>query len=111
MELSHTIVRSLEDKKGENILLMDIHEISSFADYFVICNGTSDRMLQALADGAMEGVHKEYDFWGRLEGMPRDGWLLVDFGDVILHLFSPDRRAYYRLEDLWSQGKVLLRLQ
>lgn len=90
---------------------MDIHEISSFADFFVICNGTSDRMLQALADGAMEGVHKEYDFWGRLEGMPRDGWLLVDFGDVILHLFSPDRRAYYRLEDLWSQGKVLLRLQ
>jgi ribosome-associated protein len=104
-------VRSLEDKKGENILLMDIREISSFADYFVICNGTSERMLQALADAALEGVHKAYDFWGRLEGMPRDGWLLLDFGDVILHLFSPDRRAYYRLEDLWSQGKVLLRLQ
>lgn len=90
---------------------MDIREISSFADYFVICNGTSERMLQALADAALEGVHKAYDFWGRLEGMPRDGWLLLDFGDVILHLFSPDRRAYYRLEDLWSQGKVLLRLQ
>lgn len=90
---------------------MDIREISSFADYFVICNGTSERMLQALADAALEGVHKTFDFWGRLEGVPRDGWLLLDFGDVILHLFSPERRAYYRLEDLWSQGKVLLRLQ
>lgn len=68
-------------------------------------------MLHALADAAMEAVHKTYQFWGRQEGAPQDGWLLIDFGDVILHLFSPERRAYYRLEELWGQGKVLLRLQ
>ena len=68
-------------------------------------------MLQALADAALESVRENYHLRGRVEGDARDGWLLVDFGDVILHLFSPDRRNYYRLEDLWSQGKVLLRLQ
>lgn len=104
----------LEERKGEDILLLDIHEISSLADYFVICSGTSDRMLQALADGAMEQVRKEYKEYkvrGRREGLTENGWVLVDFGDVILHLFSPERREYYQLEELWNQGKVLLRFQ
>ena len=90
---------------------MDIHEQAIFADYFVICSGTSDRMLQALADSAVEQVKKQYSLNARIEGSARDGWVLVDFGDVLLHLFSPDRRDYYRLEDLWSQAKILLRLQ
>ncbi len=101
----------MEDKKGEDIVLIDIHEIAIFAEYFVICSGTSDRMLQTLVEAAIEKVKKKYDIPARLEGLPQDGWLLVDFGDVILHVFSPDRRNYYRLEDLWSEGKVLLHLQ
>ena len=68
-------------------------------------------MLKALADGAVEAVRKQYQLRARIEGEPGDGWMLVDFGDVILHLFSPDRRDYYRLEELWSDGKVVLRLQ
>ena len=111
MQLAREIVDVLEEKKGEDIILLDIHDISDFADYFVICSGTSDRMLTALADGVIEDVRDQHHFRGRVEGEPHDGWLLVDFGDVILHLFSPDRRDYYRLEDLWGQGKVLLRLQ
>ena len=101
----------MEEKKGEEIVLIDIHEIASFAEYFVICSGSSDRMLDALADAAIEQARKKHDLKGRIEGSPRDGWLLADFGDVILHLFSPDRRSYYRLEDLWSGGKVLLHFQ
>jgi ribosome-associated protein len=77
----------------------------------VICSGTSDRMLQALADGVIERIHKQYQMPARVEGKPQEGWLLVDCGDVILHMFSPDRRDYYRLEELWSQGKMLLHLQ
>lgn len=77
----------------------------------MISTGTSDRMIGALADAAVESVREQYDLKGRIEGAPQDGWLLVDFGDVILHVFSPDRRDYYRLEELWSQGKVLVRLQ
>ena len=90
---------------------MDVHELADFADYFVVCSGTSDRMLQALADGVIEKVKQNYSVRARLEGVPQDGWLLIDLGDVIVHLFSPDRRSYYRLEELWGRAKVLLRLQ
>jgi len=101
----------LEEKKGEDILLMDIREIADFADYFVLCTGTSDRMLTALADDLVKSVRKQKKIRGREEGVAEDGWILIDFGDVVVHLFSPDRRDYYRLEDLWSKGRVLLRLQ
>ncbi len=102
---------ALEDKKGENILLLDIHEIAIFADYFVICTGTSNRMLDSLADAAADKVKAKYEIRPRVEGSPDEGWVLVDFGDVILHLFSPERRQYYQLEDLWGKGKILVRLQ
>lgn len=111
MELARTIANLLEDKKGEDILLLDIHELADFAEYFVICTGTSDRMLGALADEVLERVRVRHGLKGRLEGQPQDGWLLVDYVDVVVHLFSPDRRDYYRLEELWGKGKVLLRLQ
>jgi len=104
-------VNTLEEKKGEDILLLDIQGLAYFADYFVVCSGTSDRMLQALADAAVEQMRAQYHLRGRVEGEAREGWVLVDFGDVILHLFSPDRRDYYRLEELWSEGKILLHLQ
>jgi ribosome-associated protein len=109
--MAHTIVDSLESKKGEDILLLDIHDVAIFAEYFVICTGTSDRMLDALADAALQSVKSAHEVKGRVEGSPGEGWLLVDWGDVVLHLFSPQRRSYYRLEELWSEGKVLLRLQ
>lgn len=85
--------------------------MSAFTDYFVLCTGTSDRMLDALADGVLEDARKKYKKKGRKEGLARDGWLVVDFGDVVVHLFSPDQRDYYQLEELWNEGKVLVRLQ
>ena len=103
--------RPLEEKKGESILLLDIRGLAPFADFFIICSGTSDRMLQALAEAAIEIVHKQYHLSGRIEGQPQDGWILVDFGDIILHLFSAERRDYYRLEELWNQAKILIHLQ
>jgi len=69
---------------------MDLREIADFTDYFVICSGTSDRMLQALADAINEAVRGKFGQRGRTEGQPQDGWLLIDFGDVVVHLFSPD---------------------
>ena len=107
---SREVVVELQ-KEFENIILIDLHEISIIADYFVICSGTSSRMLQALIDSALDELKKEYDLRGRVEGLPEDGWLLADFGEVILHIFSPDRREFYRLEDLWSEGKILLHLR
>jgi len=104
-------VNTLEEKKGEDIVLLDIHEIASFADYFVIASGTSDRMLNALADAVQETAKKEFGLNAREEGQAQYGWLVVDFGDIVVHLFSAEQRDYYRLENLWEKGKVLVRLQ
>lgn len=101
----------LEDKKGENIVLLDLQGQAIFADYFIICSGTSDRMLQALADALVDEMRPILAQKPRLEGSARDGWLLVDLGDIIAHVFTTDRRNYYRLEDLWSEAKVLIHLQ
>jgi len=109
--MARNIVNALEDKKGEDILLLDLKGIASFTDYFIICNGTTDRMLNALADTLLKDMRKAFKKKGRKEGEARDGLLIVDYGDLIVHLFSPDQREYYRLEELWNEGKVLLRLQ
>lgn len=91
--------------------MLDITGLAPFADYFIFCSGTSDRMIQALADDTINKVKEQFQLRARVEGQPQDGWLLVDFGDIILHLFSPERREFYRLEELWNQGKILIRLQ
>lgn len=101
----------LEDKKGENIVLLDVHELSSFTDYFVFVSGTSDRMLDALAKAVSESIHQQYRINGVVEGSSQTGWMVVDLGDTVVHLFSQQQRDYYRLEDLWNKGKILLRLQ
>lgn len=111
MTLARSVVETLEDKKGENILLMDITNIASFADFFILCSGTSDRMLDALAKSVMETAKEQFRIISSVEGKPVDGWLVVDLGDVVVHLFSPEQREYYDIEKLWERGKVLLRVQ
>jgi ribosome-associated protein len=111
IDLARGVVSALEDKKGEDIVLLDIQTIASFADFFVVCSGTSDRMLDALANAVTEAAKKQFGVNARPEGHSIDGWLVVDLGDVVVHLFSPDQRDYYDLEKLWDRGKVLLRLQ
>lgn len=105
------IVKVLDDKKGEDIHLLDIHENSILADYFVICSGTSVRMVKALIDDVDDEVKKEFGLDPRLEGEALAGWILADYGTVIVHIFSPDRRDYYSLEELWAEAKTILRLQ
>jgi ribosome-associated protein len=68
-------------------------------------------MLEALADDLVRGLRKARKLRGRLEGKSQEGWILVDYGDLVVHLFSPDRRDFYNLEELWGDGKVLLRVQ
>lgn len=91
--------------------MLDIKDIASFTDYFVLCTGTSDRMLDALAKGTLESVRAKHRRKGTRQGEARDGWVVVDYGDVVVHLFSPDQRDYYDLEELWQDGRVLLRVQ
>ncbi|MBV6393770.1 MAG: Ribosomal silencing factor RsfS [Anaerolineales bacterium] len=109
--MARDIVRALEDKKGEDIVLLDIKDIASFTDYFVVCTGVSDRMLDALASAAVDEMKKKHRKKARKQGLARDGWVVVDFGDIVVHLLSPDQREYYQIEELWADGKVLLRLK
>jgi ribosome-associated protein len=97
--------------KGEDIHLMDIQENTVLADYFIICSGTSERMVNALMADVKDEVKKEFGINGRFEGEANAGWMLADYGSVILHIFSPERRDYYSLEDLWAEAKTVLRLQ
>lgn len=101
----------MEERKGEDILLLDIQEISDFADYFIIGSGTSDRMIDSLAEAVREMVKQKFDLLSKVEGESRGGWVVIDLGDIVVHLFSPDQRDYYQLEQLWDKGKVLLSLQ
>jgi ribosome-associated protein len=100
----------LESKKAEDILLLDVTDISSFTDYFILCNGTSSRMLNSLVDAVVEICKNAGGRSCRIEGNPDAGWIVSDAGDTVIHLFSPDQREYYDLEGLWSKGRVLIRL-
>ena len=84
---------------------MDIKDIASFTDYFVIYNGTNDRILDALAKGVLEVTKKEYKKKSRVTGEANEGWLVLDYGDVVVHLFSPDQHEHYDLEELWN-GRI-----
>ena len=101
----------MEEKLGEDILLLDIRGLSPFADFFVICSGNSERQLKALVESVREMTKKELGVLPHhIEGEPFSGWVLLDYIDVVVHVFDPDLRTYYDLEGLWQEGKVLLRM-
>ncbi len=106
------LVDTLIDKKGSSILLLDIREQAVFSDYFILCNGDSDRQIRALTEAIIEAAREKAGLRPRgSEGEAESGWVLVDFGSIIIHLFSRDRRDYYNLEELWSEAHVVLRMQ
>ena len=101
-QLKETILNSLEDIKAVNPVAIDVKNISSLTDFMVIASGTSNRHLAAMSERVLEGL-KENNVSGiRIEGQGGDEWLLVDAGDVIIHLMSSDAREFYDLESLWD---------
>ena len=111
LELAKSIVSTLEERKAEDILLLDLSGICSFADLFVICTGGSERTLKALSNEVQRRLKEQYGSGPlQVEGEPGSGWVLHDYGSVVLHLFSEQLREYYGLEELWGAGKVLLRM-
>jgi len=112
LDLARSLVDVLEEKKAEDIVLLDLQGHSMVADYFVICTGTSERQLDALVEAVSETTRKKHRLKSpRVEGHAVGGWLLLDYGSVIVHAFSPSQRRRYRLEELWSEGKIIIRIQ
>jgi ribosome-associated protein len=111
LNLARSIVDILDEHKGEDIALLDLRGVCGFADYFILCTGVSERTLRALAEEVGKGLKARRILPRGQEGQASSGWILLDYGDVIAHLFSKPVRDYYRLEDMWRAGKVILRVQ
>ncbi|MDP2966201.1 MAG: ribosome silencing factor [Pelolinea sp.] len=109
--MARELVNALEEKKAEDIALIDIRDVAIFTDFFVICSATSDRMIRALVKAAEDTMISKFRVKARVMGSPSNGWVAVDFTDIVLHVFSPKQREYYQLEELWSNGKTLLRVK
>lgn len=102
-----TAYSALDEKKGEDIKIIDISDISVMADYFVIANGNNISQVQALVDNVEEKMYKAGFNIKRKEGNRSSTWVLLDFGDVVVHVFDSEDRLFYDLERLWSDGKVV----
>jgi len=105
------VVEAASDKQAIDIVLLDTRDVCSFADYFVICSGDSPRQIDAIRD-EIEHVLKKQDILPHHhEGSTDSGWLLLDYGSVVIHIFAPLERDYYQLDRLWSQANALVRIQ
>ncbi|MBI1800404.1 MAG: ribosome silencing factor [Chloroflexi bacterium] len=111
LDLAHLAVTAVESKKGSAIILLDIHALSSFTDYFLICNGDSERQIKAIAGGVQEALDKQGMKQLGHEGSAESGWVLLDYGDLLIHIFEPDKRNYYQLEDLWKDAQTVVKVQ
>ena len=104
-ELVAAIAEYAADKKAIDVVELGVAEILGYADAFVICTGNTDRQTKAIHDGILEGMKKDHGIVPRrVEGLPEARWILMDYLDVVVHVFTPDARDFYRLEQLWGEA-------
>ena len=109
-ELARRIVEAADDKQASDAVLLDSRGLCSFADYFVICSGESDRQIEAIYEAVVDVLKKEGVVPHHREGDASSGWVLLDLGDIIVHIFAPFEREYYQLEKLWIEAPVLVKI-
>jgi ribosome-associated protein len=104
-EIAAATAEYATDIKAEALLTLDLREYISYTDYFVICTGRSDRQVKAIHDRIAEGMKHEHEMLPiRVDGVTSKQWILMDYGDVVVHIFTPEMRDYYRLEQLWGEA-------
>lgn len=111
IDIARRAVEAASDKQAENLVLLDTRNICSFADYFVICNGDSERQVDAIVNEISTQLKKEGVMPYHIEGKADSGWVLLDLGTVIVHVFSPAGREYYNLDELWGEAIPAVRIQ
>jgi ribosome-associated protein len=107
-QLAQEICRHASDKKATDIVSIDLRGVVGYTDFFVICSGNTERQTKAIHDGIHEGLKREHGLTPRrVEGITRASWILMDYLDVVVHVFTPATREYYRLEQLWGEAPSL----
>lgn len=104
-ELKDLIVEHIKEKKGENIIVMDLRRVTSITDYFVICSGTVEQHIKAIKDNLIDKLSEKGIHYWHIEGELANTWVLIDYVDVVVHIFHPLARDYYKLEKLWADAK------
>lgn len=107
LEMVRIAYKALEEKKAEDIKVIEIGDISIIADYFVIANGTNPSQVEAMVDVVSEALAKAGYQAKRTEGVRNSGWILMDYGDMVIHIFSKEDRLFYDLERIWRDGKTI----
>lgn len=104
-ELIAEIARYAADKKAIDVVELDLRGVLGYTDYFLVCSGNTGRQAKAIHDGIMEGLKREHGVTPRrVEGSAQAGWILMDYLDVVVHIFTPETREFYRLERLWGEA-------
>jgi ribosome-associated protein len=111
LALAERIADLLSDRQAQDIVLMDIGKVSTFTDYFVIATVNNTRQMTAIIDSLDRDLRGDGVKPRKTEGGADSGWVLIDFNDAIVHLFSPEQRDYYNLEELWSKGVSVVHMQ
>lgn len=106
-EIAKLAIKALDDKKAEDIKVIDISEVSVIADYFIIANGTNRSQIQALSDNVEEMLGRAQIPLKQVEGYDNANWVLLDFHDVIIHIFDKENRLFYDLDRIWRDGKMI----
>jgi ribosome-associated protein len=107
-QLADTIAELAADRKAQEIVQLDLRGMIGYTDYFVICTGRSDRQAKAIHDAIHAGLKSEHGILPRrVEGLTEANWILIDYLDVVVHVFTPEMREYYRLEQLWGEAPAL----
>lgn len=107
-EMVRAIARYASDRQALEIVQLDLREIIGYTDFFLICSGRSGRQVKAIHDAIHQGMKSHHRVLPeRVEGLGQAGWVLMDYLDVVVHVFTPDARAYYRLEQLWAEAPML----
>ena len=111
IDVARQAVEAASDKQADDIVMLDTREVCSFADYFVICSGDSARQIEAIWQEIRGTLKREGVIPYHSEGAADSGWILLDLGEVIVHIFSPSQRLYYQLDDLWHNAIPVIRIQ
>jgi ribosome-associated protein len=110
LEYAHLAVNFASDKLATDVLMLDMQKVSDFCDYFIIISTDSSRQLNSLAEDLEHELERAGSLRHHREGTPQSGWMLLDFGDVIIHIFGPDMREFYDLESAWSGATEVVRI-